>query len=221
MKLSHLSCIISVFAIVMMTTSANAALVQYRIIATDLEKTAGFGDPFGLEALNGGGGGFTVDIPDTGSGTLGTSDIVDFSFVLGDAFGESAPGQYWTDENATYFYFTASYANGLLNISPSVYPRIAVQTHDESSNGDDAININWDAYPNFYAADHFVGVLEGTATISQGSYPNPIPIPGAIWLLGSGLIGIVGIRRKLKNKQPNNIRYAKRRQGHLALPFVL
>ena len=26
----------------------------------------------------------------------------------------------------------------------------------------------------------------------------PVPIPGAIWLLGSGLIGIVGIRRKLK-----------------------
>jgi hypothetical protein len=25
-----------------------------------------------------------------------------------------------------------------------------------------------------------------------------VPIPGAIWLLGSGLIGIVGIRRKLK-----------------------
>lgn len=26
-----------------------------------------------------------------------------------------------------------------------------------------------------------------------------VPIPGAVWLLGSGLIGIVGIRRKLKN----------------------
>ena len=27
---------------------------------------------------------------------------------------------------------------------------------------------------------------------------NPVPIPGAIWLLGSGLIGLVGIRRKFK-----------------------
>ena len=26
----------------------------------------------------------------------------------------------------------------------------------------------------------------------------PIPIPGAVWLLGSGLIGIVGIRKKFK-----------------------
>ena len=28
---------------------------------------------------------------------------------------------------------------------------------------------------------------------------SSVPIPGAIWLFGSGLIGIVGIRRKLKN----------------------
>jgi hypothetical protein len=26
----------------------------------------------------------------------------------------------------------------------------------------------------------------------------PVPIPGAIWLLGSGLIGLVGFRKKLK-----------------------
>ena len=27
---------------------------------------------------------------------------------------------------------------------------------------------------------------------------NPVPIPSAVWLLGSGLIGILGIRRKFK-----------------------
>ena len=27
---------------------------------------------------------------------------------------------------------------------------------------------------------------------------HPIPIPGAVWLLGSGLVGIVGIRRKFQ-----------------------
>ena len=26
----------------------------------------------------------------------------------------------------------------------------------------------------------------------------PVPIPGAVWLLGSGLLGMLGIRRKLK-----------------------
>jgi len=28
--------------------------------------------------------------------------------------------------------------------------------------------------------------------------PNPIPIPGAAWLFGSGLIGLVGLRRKFR-----------------------
>jgi hypothetical protein len=35
------------------------------------------------------------------------------------------------------------------------------------------------------------GVVGGNVTV------NVVPIPGAIWLLGSGLIGMVGIRRKL------------------------
>lgn len=44
---------------------------------------------------------------------------------------------------------------------------------------------------------------------SAGNYPyydttqkftsNAVPIPAAVWLLGSGLIGIVGIRRRFKN----------------------
>ena len=28
--------------------------------------------------------------------------------------------------------------------------------------------------------------------------PNPVPIPAAVWLLGSGLLGLVGLRRKFK-----------------------
>jgi hypothetical protein len=30
--------------------------------------------------------------------------------------------------------------------------------------------------------------------------PPPVPIPGAVWLLGTGLIGLVGFRKKFKNK---------------------
>jgi hypothetical protein len=32
---------------------------------------------------------------------------------------------------------------------------------------------------------------------AMGNNPNVVPIPGAVWLLGSGLIGIVGLRRRL------------------------
>ena len=42
--------------------------------------------------------------------------------------------------------------------------------------------------PTYYYLD--AGLWNYTAT--------SVPIPGAVWLLGSGLIGIVGVRRKLK-----------------------
>jgi hypothetical protein len=30
------------------------------------------------------------------------------------------------------------------------------------------------------------------------STPGPVPVPGAVWLLGSGLFGLVGLRKKFK-----------------------
>ena len=38
--------------------------------------------------------------------------------------------------------------------------------------------------------------LDAVEALNSGPY---VPIPGAIWLLGSGLIGLVGFRKKLRN----------------------
>jgi len=38
-----------------------------------------------------------------------------------------------------------------------------------------------------------VGVLDNV----WGATSTPVPIPGAVWLLGSGLLGVVGLRRRL------------------------
>ena len=35
--------------------------------------------------------------------------------------------------------------------------------------------------------------------VQIGSINNPVPIPGAVWLLGSGLLGLVGLRRKIRS----------------------
>jgi hypothetical protein len=35
------------------------------------------------------------------------------------------------------------------------------------------------------------------ATPGQGDHVAPVPIPTALWLLGSGLLGLIGIRRKI------------------------
>lgn len=39
---------------------------------------------------------------------------------------------------------------------------------------------------------------QGTRIYSINVEGNPVPIPAAIWLFGSGLIGFVGIRRRIK-----------------------
>ena len=51
--------------------------------------------------------------------------------------------------------------------------------------------------------DFTLSSLSGDMYLESGSLeiilnPNPVPIPGAVWLLGTGILGIAGIRRKLK-----------------------
>jgi len=58
-------------------------------------------------------------------------------------------------------------------------------------------SIDQDRY-HFSASSHSSDSSTSKGAFVVGSVADPIPIPGAVWLLGSGLIGIVGIRRKIK-----------------------
>ena len=53
---------------------------------------------------------------------------------------------------------------------------------------------------NFPGQIHSVTFIPEHATFDNFTFDglNQIPIPGALWLLGSGLIGLFGIRRRLK-----------------------
>lgn len=48
------------------------------------------------------------------------------------------------------------------------------------------------------AGDFVRGDEYSKAQISFGHNPSATPIPGAVWLLGSGLAGLIGFRRKMK-----------------------
>jgi len=53
-------------------------------------------------------------------------------------------------------------------------------------------------YINGQTQDDFVNFVEIAANHHQsdGADVAPVPIPAAVWLLGSGLLGLIGIRRK-------------------------
>ena len=68
---------------------------------------------------------------------------------------------------------------------------------DWQPTGEDYAAMNWRTDTGSWndfgpASDDISTVKGGIAEIAN------VPIPGAIWFLGSGLIGIVGIRRKIK-----------------------
>lgn len=52
----------------------------------------------------------------------------------------------------------------------------------------------WDRLPDF---DEFP-FIDQTGSFADFSNPRPVPLPAAVWLLGSGLLGLIGIARRKK-----------------------
>ena len=60
--------------------------------------------------------------------------------------------------------------------------------------------VSFDPTYNSFTFSGFDWRGNGTEVIEiAGSFTRVTPIPGAVWLLGSGLVGLVGLRRKTKN----------------------
>ncbi|MEW6267228.1 MAG: VPLPA-CTERM sorting domain-containing protein [Thermodesulfobacteriota bacterium] len=58
------------------------------------------------------------------------------------------------------------------------------------------LNVNWASvdYVKFVCTSFDYFILDDI----QYNGGAPVPIPGAVWLLGSGLVGLIGLRRKLQ-----------------------
>ena len=81
-----------------------------------------------------------------------------------------------------------------------------------ASDGDVWVGFWYDLVDNYYEYPSFVDMVNGTngtytfttsgipfsAIASDGDAPGPVPVPATMLLLGSGLIGLAGFRRKDK-----------------------
>ena len=105
-----------------------------------------------------------------------------------------------------------SAVGGFLNYSPgSTNPTIAV--YDASNHLIESFNLTFttgggndtgffygfEEYANiisfFVLTDNYVGIVNLTTKTS------PVPLPGAIWLLGSGLLGLAGLRKQVRGQR--------------------
>jgi hypothetical protein len=134
-------------------------------------------------------------------------------------------GSVWTAAGVTFSDTGTSY-NGNMTFSWSANPSIPVASSwDVIGSGGDpgqvsdtaVVSVNSavilatsSAFPGFQP--FFSGGLHKDAcgsTTGQGACgpfveppepPEPIPVPAAVWLMGSGLMGLVGVARRRRNK---------------------
>ena len=130
-----------------------------------------------------------VTITNNGSEAWG-----DFHFSI---FEVDIPGYSGNLDVTNVDWVTAGYA-----------PNISGYTLDYFDVDNDAYGATIDLY--FYSNPVAVGE---TATFSVYNvnpdhigffgisfYPTPVPVPGAVWLLGSGLLGIAGLRKRFRTR---------------------
>jgi hypothetical protein len=110
----------------------------------------------------------------------------------------------------TSFSYNAMYGfGGFFNLNGPGGPGTGIAVYADGVFVDQISNIIADQFWGFYSPTPFSTVVfkEGTLSGSQETYysvdlamcvTQPVPIPAAAWLLGSGLIGLVGIRRRFK-----------------------
>ena len=132
-----------------------------------------------------------------------SSDINDWSLISswsGDQAGTEGV-DYFENRDGTTLYGTP-FGNGGYSGMSRTYMAIDLDNPDiiDPATG---LNMDLDAFTGTYnyiwfegGFDEDNGETHGNANFLDSFGANAVPIPGAVWLFGSGLLGLIGIRRK-------------------------
>lgn len=181
-----------IFMTLLAATQAQAALVDFSVSGQINASTEG--NPWGL----------SVDDMFTASGQFDDSNIasgiIDFTSAINNmsiTFGNTVYTGYTEVLGGANMYFTASGVfDGIDYLSISSDPGFTSSGYAGSlTDVYGEYNVTTDLNGNVVAASY----VDGTWDVnSYTSAPAVVPVPAAIWLFASGLIGLAGIGRHYK-----------------------
>ena len=146
-------------------------------------------------------------------GTLITNDLPSRGDLLPELIDESKIAHFTlsdgvssviTDSNYTTFGFNLEWLNTNEQPTYSVFwaydddplPLKNIRVQESPPNEDCAQEV-WQTY-DIHGSDIYFASVSSSTPLGTWSY-KVVPIPGAVWLLGSGFIGLLGIRKQFSN----------------------
>ena len=167
------------------------------VINYDLYRPAGYSgnqefDPFAIDLSSFQGENVTFKFYATGNDSDNAITLTENARVLGDSYLTDGKPDYWESNYPFYFGFYSTPATGDLsekwyNRELIAYVPGIILNPDPSSFGSLLFHYSAEIPSSIIGQD-----------VSSDFIQSPVPVPGALWLLGSGLIGLAGIRRKFK-----------------------
>lgn len=170
------------FGLMLGAGAAQAALVNFTLTG-DVDLLADAGNSYGLNM------GDTI----SATGTFDDAVLISGTGIV--SFGDGSGNSLTLNVGSEPFVASddSNYGSGYpqLSLNSGTFDGLNVSILFGASSSFDSLNFWFDAY------DDSGNLVSGTWTDFQ---MTPVPIPAAVWLFGSGLLGLVGIARRKKIK---------------------